>query len=639
MDVDDYTTRFNSTITTSNNLNADEIKALSELNNNKEIIITKADKSGTTVILNKIDYIREAESKLQNPLNFSPSGGDNKDETISLIEPQLDRLLSSGYINKAQLNFFNSSLHTGKTRIQYNLPKIHKNPNSWFSVKIPPSRPIVSDVGSCTYEIAKYISDNLKEVACKHASYIRDSYDFISKLNKISVPPDAALVTIDVQNLYPSIPNHEGLAAVRYFFNKYPDPKRPDEIILNLLEICLTKNCFMFNDKFYTQIDGAAMGHSYCVHYANLFMAHWEQKALNTSILKPLSWDRFIDDIFSIWLHGYAAFIKFMEHLNNISASIKLTFEYEQHAINFLDITIYKGDRFRNSSVLDTKVYFKPTNKHQLLHKDSHHPKHIFKSIVKSQLIRFSRICNNMEDFETATTTLFTALYKRGYSKRFLRYIKEDVKNKRQNLSPNNSDIGSGPCNSDKCERCPFITSGTSISINSTPFGIKSKLTCNSHNVIYVISCQLCQLHYIGQTSQLLRTRLGQHLNAIKSNKETYIAQHFNEHSNPLSETLRITPILYVSDHKYRGYLEMKLIKKFDTLYPHGLNDRFDSNNSDGSLIPIVVPFSEKSHEFAKNLKSLAIQHNVTQHRIITAFTRSKNLGELVKNRNPTSII
>lgn len=59
---------------------------------------------------------------------------------------------------------------------------------------------------------------------------------------------------------------------------------------------------------------------------------------------------------------------------------------------------------------LGTRVYFKPTDTHALLHKTSHHPKHTYRGIIKSQLIRFNRICARHEDVEVATGTLFKDL-------------------------------------------------------------------------------------------------------------------------------------------------------------------------------------------------------------------------------------
>ena len=73
----------------------------------------------------------------------------------------------------------------------------------------------------------------------------------------------------------------------------------------------------------------------------------------------------------------------------------------------------------------DTKVYFKPTYTLELLHKKLHHPNHTFKGFIKSQILRYVRICNNKQDVMIACRNLFAALVRRGYSERFLRKIKD----------------------------------------------------------------------------------------------------------------------------------------------------------------------------------------------------------------------
>ena len=148
------------------------------------------------------------------------------------------------------------------------------------------------------------------------------------------------------------------------------------------------------------------MGHSYSVPYSNIYMADWELGALIKSILLPVFFKRFIDDIILFWAHGFAKFIKFFSLLDNHDPCIKLTFTYNLNSIDFLDITIYKGLQFQLSGLLDTRVYFKPTDSHELLHTESHHPRHIFSGIIKSQVTRFSRICNNYYDFDLACNCL-----------------------------------------------------------------------------------------------------------------------------------------------------------------------------------------------------------------------------------------
>ena len=49
-------------------------------------------------------------------------------------------------------------------------------------------------------------------------------------------------------------------------------------------------------------------------NYANLFVDRFETKALAGFSLKPLTWKRFIDDVFMIWTHGEQSFKHFMDY-------------------------------------------------------------------------------------------------------------------------------------------------------------------------------------------------------------------------------------------------------------------------------------------------------------------------------------
>ena len=57
---------------TKNNLSRNEHKALKELKNNTKIVIKKADKGTTTVIMNKCDKINKAQTQLNNREHYKP---------------------------------------------------------------------------------------------------------------------------------------------------------------------------------------------------------------------------------------------------------------------------------------------------------------------------------------------------------------------------------------------------------------------------------------------------------------------------------------------------------------------------------------------------------------------------------------
>ena len=74
-----------------------------------------------------------------------------------------------------------------------------------------------------------------------------------------------------------------------------------------------------------------------------------------------------------------------------------------------------------------TRVYFKDTDTHQLLHKQSFHPRHTFTGVLKAELLRFKRISSSFSDYSDTCSVLFAALRTRNYSKSLLRKMNRDI--------------------------------------------------------------------------------------------------------------------------------------------------------------------------------------------------------------------
>jgi len=92
----------------------------------------------------------------------------------------------------------------------------------------------------------------------------------------------------------------------------------------------------------------------------SIFMAKVETEILNQSALKPLVWKRFIDDIFSLWTATREENTQFIEQANKHHQTVKFTAEVSETETNFMDTTDYKGERFRNESVLDVRTILSP---------------------------------------------------------------------------------------------------------------------------------------------------------------------------------------------------------------------------------------------------------------------------------------
>ena len=123
----------------------------------------------------------------------------------------------------------------------------------------------------------------------------------------------------------------------------------------------------MFNDQWFLQTSGTAMGKKYAPSFANIFMANLEDEVLHKAKCKPLAMFRFIDDIFFIWNHSMDELTGFINLFNTHDNSIKIDCNINETSVDFLDVTIFKGSGFSNHNILDTKVYFKETDTHELL--------------------------------------------------------------------------------------------------------------------------------------------------------------------------------------------------------------------------------------------------------------------------------
>ena len=375
------------------------------------------------------------------------------------------------------------------------------------------------------------------------------------------------------------------------------------------------------------------MGKKWAPPYADSFLAVWESEILDLVPLKPSIYLRFLDDIFIVWQHSLDDFNQFLQILNSHKETIKLKATIDSESIDFLDVTIFKGPRFQQENILDTKVFFKPTDTHELLHKLSYHPKHTFSGILKSQFLRFYRISNNFQDFLKSSKILIQALAKRNYSKTLLKKALRDTLHQ---LVPLDNTTNKA-CKNDKCTLCTNHLMITPY-IKDTKFNhyqFDKTLTCQSSNIIYAITCTYCDLVYIGQTSNSLTTRFSHHKSTLKLNKDTQLNKHFQvlfHPDNNYSRFLKIVPLQHIPPHKDKTIntfnlleAENKWITKLDTTRV-GLN----SNTKSSKPIPFVSTFSDQSRQ----VKDL-VRHTYQKIRLAYPFTfRNPLLMSYRRNKN-----
>ena len=103
----------------------------------------------------------------------------------------------------------------------------------------------------------------------------------------------------------------------------------------------------------------------------------------------------------------------------------------------------------------------------------------------------------------------------------------------RLNSSPSSEMHGCHTCSRPCCILCrDHLIASDSITstVTKQKFPIKQHIHCNSSNVIYIITCSLCNIQYTGQTSTTLRRRINNHKSAIRRPHTTEsVGSHFQQ--------------------------------------------------------------------------------------------------------------
>ncbi|XP_065662664.1 uncharacterized protein LOC136085297 [Hydra vulgaris] len=170
------------------------------------------------------------------------------------------------------------------------IKKVQESSSPFIEMKPPKdlkARPIIAGIDSPTSHLSQFLHIILSPIVKKQKTYIKDDWDFLRKIPR-NIDSDSVILTCDIVNLYTSIPHNLGLKALQYWIEQQKDliaDRFTSDFLLESASFILENNNFIFDDQVYHQITGTAMGTDFAPNYACLTIRFLEETLLFPKIL------------------------------------------------------------------------------------------------------------------------------------------------------------------------------------------------------------------------------------------------------------------------------------------------------------------------------------------------------------------
>ena len=138
-----------------------------------------------------------------------------------------------------------------------------------------------------------------------------------------------------------------------------------------------------------------------------------------------------------------------------------------------------------------------------------------------------------------------------------------------------------------KCTYCPkikkidsFVSHHTQRTFKCQKLPPKAQITCELYNIIYMITCTYCGLHYIGESKRGFRHRMYEHMRSATVEKlkdSTPVSRHFTQKNHSV-KNMEFSIIHWLGTQlspdstKYCRDQELYYIWEIPNLSPAGIN-------------------------------------------------------------------
>ena len=162
------------------------------------------------------------------------------------IKSCLDDLQNSNYFSEDDYKFMKP--RGSKPGVMYGLCKIHEGITA--NNNVPPFRPILSAIDTCTYNLVKLFVPLLKHYTINEY-IVKDSLSFCKEI--VNQDPQLFIASFDIQALFTNIPSDETIDICVYIvYNKRKKVKGMlKRHFKQLLTLSVKSSFFLFNGVYY----------------------------------------------------------------------------------------------------------------------------------------------------------------------------------------------------------------------------------------------------------------------------------------------------------------------------------------------------------------------------------------------------
>lgn len=409
------------------------------------------------------------------------------------------------------------------------LPKVHKDNM--------PIRPLVNYTSAPAYRTAKKLDNIIRNNINLNPSHsLKNSLELVDNIRNVPINPGQNIMSLDVDNMYTNIPVDEAIETLKIRLkenNSLNDVKINE--VCNLAKLITKQNYFQFNDKYYIQREGLAMGSPLSSILAEIYLNDFENKHIMSHTNKfrnsIVYYYRYVDDAICLFKGNSRQIDLFTKRLNAIHPKIKFKREIEhENKINYLDLTIHTHENKHQFS-----VFHKPTQSSQVIHASSNHPISHKLAAFNSFIHRLNKIPMTTENYNKELNIIKYIAQDNGYDSSII----DKINRKNKSQVPNARNIE---------KKFVTLTYGSSLNhktsnvLKSHGYTVAYRNSNKLENIInprktsngdefdgsgvYKVKCNDCPKYYIGQTGRSFRTRFKEHLPKKTVTQKSNYAEH-----------------------------------------------------------------------------------------------------------------